>query len=301
MSLFLRPQWINAVTQHSPHLHPKCLHLEGYDIYVSEWQYWGIKTWNVYGEFRHHSEKKLDQLFQQAKLEHVCVVESHFNMSRWQCAEILERTGCRITMTFGTYLIDLKSSENELWTGLHSKHRNVIRNAVKNGVEIRDELDISAFKVLLDHAYAKGGKKNTFHLPYLQSLLHSLGNNLLMAGAYYQGELQAGILVPYDSERGYYLHGATSQKCIPGASNLLHWEVIKKLKMMGVQAYDLGGARQETDDPRLQGIFRFKKRFGGTFVPCYYWEKVLNPSVYTMYHVLQNGKKVIKNVFARHD
>ena len=38
---------------------------------------------------------------------------------------------------YGSFVVDLTQSEEMLWNNLHSKHRNVVRNAAKKDVEIK--------------------------------------------------------------------------------------------------------------------------------------------------------------------
>ncbi len=294
MSIFTGKKWINVVSAIHKSIQTKCINLAGDKVYFGEWKLFTLKKWLLYGELETNVEQKLGLLEKQAKTKNVFLIESNFNMSRWQCLGLLEKYG-QITMPFGTYIINLDLSEAELWKNLHSKHRNVIRRALKKEVEIKHELDLTEFKVLLDHTYAKGGKSNRFNLKYLTSLQSNLKGSLIAAGAYHRGVLQAGLIVPFDQARGYYLHGATLPNCILGSSNLLHWEIIKELKSRGVKEYDLGGARRKTDDPRLRGIFRFKARFGGEFIDCYYWEKILNKRAYTLYKALMRLRNVLTN------
>jgi lipid II:glycine glycyltransferase (peptidoglycan interpeptide bridge formation enzyme) len=60
-----------------------------------------------------------------------------------------------------------------------------------------------------------------------------------------------------------------------GSSVLVHLAAIRALQSLGVAAYDLGGARRQTEDARLAGIFRFKERFGGVFEDCLRWRIAL--------------------------
>ena len=46
-----------------------------------------------------------------------------------------------VVAPYGSYIIDLRHPEDTLWSNLHSKHRNVIRNAMKKGVEIRSGIE----------------------------------------------------------------------------------------------------------------------------------------------------------------
>ena len=258
----------------------------------------GFKQWSLYANINEDikgdiTNSALNELIMAARQERVAMINCQFNMARWQNADILQPL-VQIIDTFGTYRIDLKQAEEMLWAAIHAKHRNVIRRAMREAVDIRYELDLAEFKILLDQTYARGQAHNHVSLRHLERITQNLGDNLLTAGAYYQGALQAGIMVPFDTCCGYYLHGATAQQNILGSSNLLHWEIIKMLQSWGVHYYDFGGARQTTQDPRLQGIFRFKKRFGGEFIPCYYWQKVLNLPLYKLYQRLYGVKKALR-------
>lgn len=294
-SLFLTKAWTDTASQCHKFVHTRRVRLAGDDIYLGELNWGGLKKWRLYGEFDNDVEPKLEQLFQLAQAERVFLVESNFNMSRWQCRDVLQRHA-RITMNFGTYIVSLEPAEPEIWSKVHSHHRRAIRGAEKRGVEVQFELDLRQFKDLLDQTFAKGDKQNKYGLKCLTAIQQNLAGHVLLAGAYHAGTLQAGLIVPFDDVRGYFLHAAMLPGGTPGASNLLHWEMIKALKSKGIAEYDLGGARRETDDPRLQGIFKFKERFGGDFLDCYYWEKVLDNRAYTAYNILMR----LRNVLAGH-
>ncbi|MBF0126848.1 MAG: GNAT family N-acetyltransferase, partial [Magnetococcales bacterium] len=182
-----------------------------------------------------------------------------------------------VSMPFGTYLVPLAATPEALWSGLHPHHRRQISKAKKAGVEVVWHWDATRFHPLLEETYALGGKKTQFSVPYLRTLLHHLQGRVLTVGAVNAGELVAALMIPHDAARGYYLHGGRSVGAPSGAAHLLHWEVMLRLRSMGVGAYDLGGARLETEDPRLAGIFTFKSRFGGLFEPCVWWRADVQP------------------------
>jgi lipid II:glycine glycyltransferase (peptidoglycan interpeptide bridge formation enzyme) len=61
-------------------------------------------------------------------------------------------------------------------------------------------------------------------------------------------------------ERAIYILGATGNNGLKlNGSNLLHWEVVKKLKAEGCGYYDLGGVNQQNNP----GVFRFKEGLAG--------------------------------------
>lgn len=285
-SIFLSKPWLQVMVDTNAIGQIKTIHLDKDPIHVGEYRAFGQKKWILYGSFFEHEKDKLEKLFQIAKKEGVFLVESQFNMSRWKDREFLVNH-CEITDDFGTYLVDLSQSEQILWKQLHGKHRNMIQKAKRLGVEIRFELNLDDFLELMNQTYQKGQKENRFSFGYLQSLKKHLGSNLLLAGAYQDDILQAGLMVPFDQDRGYYLHGASRPGGSTGASNLLHWQIMQNLMEKGIHHYDLGGARLQTDDSRLQGIFRFKSRFGGRFEPCYYWQKTVSSNRLLVHNTLK--------------
>jgi len=295
MNIFCTKAWSDIIAGNNSFIKTVCIDFDGSDIYFSEWSFWGFKKWILYGEIGKNEDKLLDRVLQSALKKGIFAIESNFNMSRWQNRDYLEKKG-KITREFGTYIVDLLDVEDILWGKVHSKHRNVIRRALKEGVEIKYQLNLYDFIKLMEYTYAKGEQNNPYNLNYLQSITEKLPDNLISAGAYYKGKLQSGILVPYDEHRGYYLHGATADDAVLGSSNLLQWEIIKMLKNIGAKEYDFGGARKESADPRLNGIFKFKERFGGRFVDCYFWEIVLQPTKYKFINMLKRIKMGIRNV-----
>ena len=46
------------------------------------------------------------------------------------------------TIEWGSYVIDLIQSEDKILQNMHSKHRNVVRKAIKDGVEIKEMQDV---------------------------------------------------------------------------------------------------------------------------------------------------------------
>ena len=74
-----------------------------------------------------------------------------------------------------------------------------------------------------------------------------------------------------------YLHGDSNERT-KGASNLLHWEIIKIAKNEGYNWYDFGGATLHTEkNSKGWGINRFKLRFGGKLCIFYGGYKVYAP------------------------
>ncbi|SFJ06495.1 hypothetical protein [Thermoflavimicrobium dichotomicum] len=83
-----------------------------------------------------------------------------------------------------------------------------------------------------------------------------------------------------------------SQKnMVSRANRFLHWMEILHFKEKGYSIYDFCGLSLENDDPQLQSIDQFKKRFGGTEVmeyKCYEAKSLLGKMV--LYYLYQKWK-----------
>ncbi|MEO5327464.1 MAG: GNAT family N-acetyltransferase [Magnetococcus sp. THC-1_WYH] len=277
MNYFLGEEWLSLMEKVGTVSRARCLEIAGNKIWVGEYQNAGQKKWQLYGFWEDDGLARLEELFDLGRQQGIFQVESVFNMARWTDRAMLEEVGAEIVEEFGTYMVDLGRSQEQLWSGLYGTHRNRINRAVRGGLEIRFEVTVESFVALMDETYAKGGLVNPFSHSYLTHLFQLPGQRLLVVGVFSSRGIEAGAVVPWDRSRGYFLHSATRQDSLPGAANLLHWEVMLELKRRGVAGYDFGGARRDTNDPRLAGIFHFKERFGGTFIPCWYWRKVISP------------------------
>jgi hypothetical protein len=240
-----------------------------------------VRRWEVLAEpalvdVRVTQAEALSALIRRARADRVDLLESFSNMARWTepgLPEVLE--GAQIE-AFGTYVVDLAPDDAQLRASMHSEHRRLLRKAEAAGVEVRDGVPTSAFIDLMDETYGRGGKDRPFDSDYLMRLLEAPGLDCVTVSAWLDGQLEAAAVVPFDRERGYFLHGASRTQPAQGATIAVQAAVLARLKAHGVARYDLGGARRETDDERLKGIFRFKQRVGGVFEDCVRWRLPLS-------------------------
>jgi hypothetical protein len=178
---------------------------------------------------------------------------------------------------FGTYLLDLNQPIEEIWKGLHSKTRNVIRRAQDSNVEVRSGANqVADFFSLYQTTMARNGL--AFEpLSLFNDLIHSEGIGIYCGVSYVGNEPQSGVYIPYTSRGGFYLYGGTAGKMhVNGANALLHFEAIKYLQDRGVSNYNLVGARlSDVSGTPLDGIQRFKSRFGGELQKGIIWKQDL--------------------------
>jgi hypothetical protein len=185
---------------------------------------------------------------------------------------------------YGSYIIDLKQTEEVLWENLHSKHRNVVRNAIKKGVVIVDGIEFmeTAHAVIRDTL--KRSKLGFMSWAKFKRFIQGLNENVKIIVANYEGVAQGCAIIPYSQHSAYYLYGGSIPHPLSGAMNLLQWEAIKTFRNLGVQRYDFVGVRiNPTEGSKQEGLMIFKKRFGGYLTKGFIWKYSLSPLKYAVY------------------
>ena len=192
---------------------------------------------------------------------------------------------------YGTNVIDLKLSEDDIFKGIHTKHRNVIRRASKAGVNVKEypltEQNISRYYKISEITYRRSNGKN-ISLADLNLYRDKMGENknLRLFVAEYKGVWQAASLILSTRNMSIYWHGATIDKPVTGAANLLHWDTMKILKNEGIDKYDFGGIGLNYEiGSKLERITRFKIRFGGQIKHFYGGIKIYNRLINNMYQI----------------
>ena len=189
-----------------------------------------------------------------------------------------------IAAPYGSYVIDLTQPEETLWANLHSKHRNVIRNAMKKGVEIRsgaEHLD-TVFAVIRDTL--KRSAIGFMSQEAFKRFVRNLGENVQLFIADYQGAVQGCAVIPFSGHAAYYVYGGSIPEPQTGAMNLLHWEAIRSFRARGVKRYDFVGVRINPEKgSKQEGLMMFKQRFGGRLSQGYMWKYSFNPLKYFLY------------------
>ncbi len=200
-------------------------------------------------------------------------------------------------------------SEEELLQGMEKKHRNLVRRAVKDGVEVKKTTDLEAIDRFWA-LYAETAKRHKF-TPYPKKMLQeqleifAKADQALMLEAMYEGEVLASAMIMYYGKGAAYHHGASSSnpafRKIP-ASYLLQWEAIKEAKERGANHYNFWGVAPYTTDKEGKriydnpdhpfcGITHFKTGFGGErkdLVACH--DLILSPKYYLNWAV-ESGRK----------
>jgi len=192
-----------------------------------------------------------------------------------------------VSCDFGTYIINLKLNKEDLYSNLHSKHRNVIKKSMKNGVKVCFGVNhLNDSYKIINNTHQR--QNITFPtLEEINKLTKAMEGNILCVTATIDDEIQGAAIILWNKLSGQYLYGGSISKPYTGAMNYLQWEVILKLKSLGVKEYNLVGARiNPKRGSKIEGIQRFKSRFGAELQNGYLWKHNYNRRKAVLYNIL---------------
>ncbi len=174
---------------------------------------------------------------------------------------------------WGTFIIDLTLDKEKLWLMLDKKSaRKNVERAKERGITItkmESSSDLKVYQELLK------GTKSMLNLPDLNfadaseewEYFRNMGQIGFLA---WKGEIPlAGISIStfnnyinewgvarseYDAENKFY------------SQDLLKWHIIEWGSENGFNYYDLSGVNPNPKDKKEEGIYLYKKKWGGTFM-----------------------------------
>lgn len=173
-----------------------------------------------------------------------------------------------------TFVVDLGQDVEELWRGMDKKSgRKNVERARKRGVRVevieREDEFKEYFRILVETRERSRVKVYEYQDSF--ALWDILGSNDAMKGfvAKKNGRVVAGILIStfngYLNEWGA-AHSSYSIENRLYANDLLRWHIIEWGHDEGYRCYDLTGVALKPKDVKEQGIYRFKKKWGGELV-----------------------------------
>lgn len=157
-----------------------------------------------------------------------------------------------------TYHTNLLLPEEELWQKIYPKRKNDIRKAEQDLIIKEGRIDIPQFVAW--HTRSFGTKNKTY--PYSENLLNTIilrakENNAILSytAKDKEGHSVAQVCLLYDTNKIYYLLGATAPEAHRGAVALMIWKAMLAAKQIGISVFDFEGSMDA-------GIARFFERFG---------------------------------------
>lgn len=197
---------------------------------------------------------------------------------------------------FGTYITHLPkfSDDDSLLASYDPKYRKAIQHSIKNGGRVVfGEACYDDFYTLYE-ATALRAKIHLDSKAYFIILRTCLGEGHTETGVIYEGDTPiGGIFMMYSKYAAFCTHAGSYQgdSKLYGGMKHLHFEMMKRLRERGVNRYDLVGVRIGSENPALEGIFRFKKGFRGELKQGYLWKQdlqVLSMKIFDMMQKMRN-------------
>lgn len=192
-----------------------------------------------------------------------------------------------IYVPFGSYQVDLSKSEEDLFKNLHSKHRNVVKKAQKNGLNIYHgkEYKKECFDLICDTL--KRQQQPFMNYQTLSTMQKRLGNTIEFYIIRNKEKIEGSAIIIYNKHEAYYLFGGSDNKTSPGAMNFLIWQILLDMKAKNVKSFDFVGARiNPKNGSKFEGIQRFKSRFGTTLKSGYLWKVPIKPFKYRLFRFI---------------
>ncbi|HEX5001797.1 MAG TPA: peptidoglycan bridge formation glycyltransferase FemA/FemB family protein [Bacteroidia bacterium] len=190
---------------------------------------------------------------------------------------------------FGTYVVDLENqSPEQILSRFHPKYQKAVSHSERNGAEIKYGKNVlDDFYLLYTQTMNRAGVHSDSK-EYFETLLEMLSESHIDMGVVYdEGNPVSGVFLLYTNYSAFLTHaGSASETRLYGATKLLNFEMMKRLQSKGVRKYDFVGVRLNNQNPSLEGIFRFKKGFGGDLKSGYLWKTDLQPFKASLYDAL---------------
>lgn len=190
-----------------------------------------------------------------------------------------------ISKNWGTYLVDLRKNEAELFAMVEQSVRKAVKKCQREGVLIKQIETWDEYLHFFLKSYVTWKGDENYELLYhraavlwglpehgcFYSYFVALTKNeepLAVLGMYARN----GIATEITSGLGPL---AIKQK-LP-AQDFLHWEMFLAAKRLGCHTFDLAGVAPEPSDIKQASIRNFKKKFNGTYLEYPVYEKDSRP------------------------
>ena len=170
-----------------------------------------------------------------------------------------------------TYVIDLAQSQDDIWGGFSTAHRNHVKKAIKDSLVVKQIHDMRTVESLVLKTFSRQDKRaNHF---YIKKILFEFSNkNNSFAFATFRNDVPiACSFCIYDLRTSYnLLSGYDHDNKHHGAGCMNIWESIKYAKKLGLQLFDFEGSM-------IPPIERYFRGFGGQMVTYYKINKAVLP------------------------
>lgn len=208
-----------------------------------------------------------------------------------------------------TAILDITPEPNELLRKLHSRGRNAVRRAIREGVEVRraepTEETMRTLYGLMEGTFEAKNAGKAREFAYFQQFWTEFCNR--GQGHFffvYENDVPSvgAFVINYGSKATYKDGGSLQKRSQYGDSHLIQWEAILDMKELGAVEYDFCGTppSDRLKDPTHphHGLGLFKTSFTKTvtdFIGC--WDLPLSPWKYKIWTSV--GERVARQIYVR--
>lgn len=169
--------------------------------------------------------------------------------------------------SWATFIINLKTSKEEIWDNLekHSARKNIVRSKNRNvHIKQMSKSDLSVYYELNQQSDKANSEITLSFLEKQWDILQPIGYTGFIA---YQNNIPIGA-IRVSSFNGYINEFSiirTQKDKIDKlySQDLLKWHIIEWGLKNNLSYYDLSGVNPNPNNSKEQGIFRYKQKWGG--------------------------------------
>ncbi|MFG1894656.1 lipid II:glycine glycyltransferase FemX [Micromonospora zamorensis] len=191
-----------------------------------------------------------------------------------------------LTRRADTVTVDVSKGPDPVWDGMQGRSRTAIRKARSKGltgtarpVQQEDLLPGAPFRRLYESTMARLGSQLWYLFPdrYYRQLVTGLDKALCIAEVRDPDDtvVAAALVLRHRDRAHYHLAGSDPTAARDGANNLLVWSILEWAAQQGCRMVHLGGGVRADD-----GLFQFKRSFGGARTPFWTGSAVIAPDRY---------------------
>ncbi len=170
-----------------------------------------------------------------------------------------------------TYRLNLGLSAEDIEKRFSPEHRNSIKKAAKDGVEVKPCNDYAIIKKMILKTFEQKGERVNEN--NINDILFKIANpeNSFAFAAWLNGEVIAATFCLYDTKCCYYLLGGYSSdsKQHGAGASCVHNSILKA-KQLNIPLFDFEGSM-------IKDVERYFRSFGGDLVPYYTINKAKLP------------------------
>jgi lipid II:glycine glycyltransferase (peptidoglycan interpeptide bridge formation enzyme) len=196
---------------------------------------------------------------------------------------------------WGTIIIDLEKTEDELWTNIKKETRKIIKKTSNSGCKTylcQSDNEFKEYYMLLKKSRNQMKFQTApYNAAYKQwKIMHPENYHVFLIRDS-KNNLLAGMGILYTADYMIEVAAARSEKSKEKhiyANDLLKWEIIKWGQKNKIKYYDLAGINPNPEHgSKDEAIKKFKEKWGGQYYDWYYFEK---------YNVNNITRKLINNL-----